>query len=39
VAHRYIFDYREGDIHGCLADIGWITGHSFIVNKENLSIF
>ena len=28
---RYIFDYREGDIYWCTADIGWITGHSYIV--------
>ncbi len=28
---RYIFDYKEGDIWWCTADIGWITGHSYIV--------
>ncbi len=28
---RYIFDYQEGDIWWCTADIGWITGHSYIV--------
>ena len=28
---KYIFDYREGDIYWCTADIGWITGHSYIV--------
>jgi acetyl-CoA synthetase len=28
---RYIFDYREGDVYWCTADIGWITGHSYIV--------
>ncbi|MDC0720207.1 acetate--CoA ligase [Nannocystis bainbridge] len=29
--HRYVFDAREGDIHFCAADAGWITGHSYIV--------
>ncbi len=29
--HRYIFDYHEGDIYWCTADIGWITGHSYII--------
>ena len=28
---KYIFDYQEGDIWWCTADIGWITGHSYIV--------
>ncbi len=28
---KYIFDYREGDIYWCTADIGWITGHSYII--------
>jgi len=28
---KYIFDHRPGDIHACMADIGWITGHSYIV--------
>ena len=28
---RYVFDYREGDIYWCTADIGWVTGHSYIV--------
>lgn len=28
---RYIFDYHEEDIHFCTADIGWVTGHSYIV--------
>jgi acetyl-CoA synthetase len=28
---KYIFDYREGDVWWCTADIGWITGHSYIV--------
>ena len=26
-----MFDYTDGDVHGCVADIGWITGHSYIV--------
>ena len=29
--HKYVFDYREGDIYACVADIGWITGHSYVV--------
>ncbi len=29
--HKYIFDYREEDVYFCAADIGWITGHSYIV--------
>lgn len=28
---KYIFDYHPGDIHACMADIGWITGHTYIV--------
>ncbi|KAL1921462.1 uncharacterized protein VTP21DRAFT_11178 [Calcarisporiella thermophila] len=28
---KYIFDYQEGDIHGCMADVGWITGHTYII--------
>ena len=31
LSHRYTFDYREGDIYCCAADVGWITGHSYIV--------
>lgn len=31
MTHRYVFDYHEGDIFWCTADIGWITGHSYIV--------
>ncbi len=31
VTHKNVFDYREGDIHFCTADIGWITGHSYVV--------
>ncbi|MGB9315830.1 MAG: acetate--CoA ligase, partial [Pseudolabrys sp.] len=29
--HKYVFDYHEGDIYWCTADIGWVTGHSYIV--------
>ena len=29
--HHYIFDYQPGDVYWCTADIGWITGHSYIV--------
>ena len=31
ITHRYVFDYQEGDIYWCTADVGWITGHSYIV--------
>ena len=31
VTFKYIFDYREGDVYWCTADIGWITGHSYII--------
>ena len=29
--HKYVFDYQDGDIYWCTADIGWVTGHSYIV--------
>lgn len=29
--HKYVFDYHSGDIHFCAADVGWITGHTYIV--------
>ncbi len=29
--HKYIFDYHDGDIYFCAADIGWVTGHSYII--------
>jgi acetyl-CoA synthetase len=29
--HQYVFDYREGDVFWCTADIGWVTGHSYII--------
>ncbi len=31
VSHKYVFDLREDDIYCCAADVGWITGHSYIV--------
>ena len=31
LTHKYVFDYRDGEIYWCTADIGWITGHSYIV--------
>ncbi|XP_058469306.1 acetyl-coenzyme A synthetase 2-like, mitochondrial [Solea solea] len=31
VTHRYVFGYSDGDVFGCVADIGWITGHSYAV--------
>jgi len=29
--HKYVFDYHDGDVYWCTADIGWVTGHSYIV--------
>ncbi len=29
--HEYVFDYHEGDIYWCTADVGWVTGHSYII--------
>ncbi len=31
MTHQYIFDYHEGDVYWCTADVGWVTGHSYIV--------
>lgn len=31
MSHKYVFDYREGEVYWCTADVGWITGHSYIV--------
>ena len=31
MTHQYVFDYHDGDIYWCTADVGWITGHSYIV--------
>ncbi|MCF5710741.1 acetate--CoA ligase [Pseudomonas syringae] len=31
MTHKYVFDYRDGEIFWCTADVGWVTGHSYIV--------
>jgi acetyl-CoA synthetase len=31
LTHQYVFDYREGDVFWCTADVGWVTGHTYIV--------
>ena len=31
MTHKYTFDYKEGDVYWCTADVGWVTGHSYIV--------
>ncbi|MRH77469.1 acetate--CoA ligase [Spiribacter sp. C176] len=31
MTHRYVFDYHEGEVYWCTADVGWVTGHSYIV--------
>ncbi len=31
MTHKYVFDYHDGDIYWCTADIGWVTGHSYII--------
>ena len=31
ISHKYVFDYQDGDVYWCTADVGWITGHSYIV--------
>ena len=31
MTHKYIFDYQEGEIYWCTADVGWITGHSYVI--------
>jgi acetyl-CoA synthetase len=31
MTHEYVFDYRDGDVYWCTADVGWVTGHSYIV--------
>jgi acetyl-CoA synthetase len=31
ITHKYIFDYQQNDIYWCTADVGWVTGHSYIV--------
>ena len=31
ITHKYVFDYHDGDMYWCAADVGWVTGHSYIV--------
>ena len=31
MTHQYIFDYQDGDVYWCTADVGWVTGHSYII--------
>ncbi len=31
ITHKYVFDYKDNDIYWCTADVGWVTGHSYIV--------
>jgi acetyl-CoA synthetase len=31
ITHQYVFDYQEGDVYWCTADVGWVTGHSYIL--------
>ena len=31
MTHKYVFDYHDGDIYWCTADIGWVTGHSYMI--------
>ena len=31
LTHRYVFDYHDGEVYWCTADVGWVTGHSYIV--------
>lgn len=31
ITHKYVFDYREDDIFACVADVGWITGHTYAI--------
>ena len=31
MTHHYVFDYQDGDVYWCTADVGWVTGHSYIV--------
>ncbi len=31
MTHQYVFDYQEGDVYWCTADVGWVTGHSYII--------
>ncbi len=31
MTHQYVFDYHDGDVYWCTADVGWVSGHSYIV--------
>ncbi len=31
MTHQYVFDYHDGDVYWCTADVGWVTGHSYIL--------
>ena len=31
ITHQYVFDYHDGDVYWCAADVGWVTGHSYIL--------
>ena len=31
MTHHYVFDYQDGDVYWCTADVGWVTGHSYIL--------
>ncbi|WP_207457235.1 acetate--CoA ligase [Azospirillum sp. SYSU D00513] len=31
MTHQYVFDYKDGDVYWCTADVGWVTGHSYIL--------
>ena len=31
ITHKYVFDYHDGDIYWCTADVGWVTGHTYII--------
>jgi acetyl-CoA synthetase len=31
MTHQYVFDYKDGDVYWCAADVGWVTGHSYII--------
>ncbi|WP_374832081.1 acetate--CoA ligase [Paenochrobactrum pullorum] len=31
ITHQYVFDYKDGDVYWCTADVGWVTGHSYLV--------
>ena len=31
LTHQYVFDYHDGEVYWCTADVGWVTGHTYIV--------